>query len=71
MANITFICNECGTKYPKWIGKCTACNTWDSVTEDKQIEDDKVFDNSFHWSGQSLEIINLAKVTGTILVYHA
>lgn len=29
----SFVCNECGAKYSKWVGKCTDCGTWNSVTE--------------------------------------
>ncbi|MBC8456198.1 DNA repair protein RadA [bacterium] len=32
-----FICSECGTNYPKWVGRCTACGKWDSVIEEAVI----------------------------------
>lgn len=28
-----FVCNQCGTTYPKWVGKCNACGSWNSITE--------------------------------------
>lgn len=32
-----FVCNECGASYTKWVGKCTFCNNWNSVSEDKNV----------------------------------
>jgi DNA repair protein RadA/Sms len=26
-------CTSCGTKYPKWTGKCTSCDSWNSIIE--------------------------------------
>jgi DNA repair protein RadA/Sms len=30
----SFYCNECGAKYPKWLGRCEDCGQWNSVVED-------------------------------------
>jgi len=32
-----FVCQICGAKSPKWLGKCPSCGTWDSYLEE-QIE---------------------------------
>lgn len=29
-----FSCNECGYESAKWLGKCPACNSWNSFTEE-------------------------------------
>ena len=29
----TYICSECGYKSPKWLGKCPACNQWNTFQE--------------------------------------
>ncbi|MFI3327557.1 MAG: DNA repair protein RadA [Rikenellaceae bacterium] len=29
-----YFCRECGHEVAKWMGKCPACNTWDSLTEE-------------------------------------
>ncbi len=29
-----YICSECGAKYPKWMGKCTACSSWNTIIEE-------------------------------------
>lgn len=30
-----FLCNNCGSVHPKWMGKCPDCGTWDSLEEYK------------------------------------
>lgn len=27
-------CTECGTEYPKWVGRCDACGAWNTVAEE-------------------------------------
>ncbi len=29
-----FICQSCGAQFPKWMGKCTSCNSWNTVQEE-------------------------------------
>lgn len=29
-----FFCQSCGAQYPKWVGKCTACNEWNTIIEE-------------------------------------
>ena len=33
--NTVFVCNECGYESAKWLGKCPACNSWNSFFEQK------------------------------------
>ncbi len=30
----TFFCQNCGTQYAKWQGKCSACNEWNTIVEE-------------------------------------
>ncbi len=30
-----FVCNSCGYESAKWLGKCPACNEWNSFFEEK------------------------------------
>jgi DNA repair protein RadA/Sms len=30
----SFVCNACGAVHTKWAGQCSACGTWDCITED-------------------------------------
>ncbi len=34
-----FVCNVCGNESPKWLGKCPACNNWNTYFEEKIIKD--------------------------------
>ena len=36
-----FVCNECGYESAKWLGKCPACNAWNSFFEEKISKDSK------------------------------
>lgn len=33
-----FVCHECGNESTKWLGKCPACNSWNSFFEQKIVE---------------------------------
>ena len=37
-AKTVFVCNECGYESPKWLGKCPACNSWNTFFEQKVVE---------------------------------
>ena len=30
-----FVCSDCGYESPKWLGKCPACNAWNTFYEEK------------------------------------
>lgn len=34
-AKSVFVCNNCGYESGKWLGKCPACNEWNSFFEQK------------------------------------
>src|SRR5574344_1297826 len=34
-----FFCNNCGYESPKWLGKCPACNEWNTFVEEKVAKD--------------------------------
>ena len=34
-AKTVFVCNECGYESAKWMGKCPACNSWNTFFEQK------------------------------------
>ncbi|MGB5383471.1 MAG: hypothetical protein WBN19_06445, partial [Lutimonas sp.] len=29
----SFFCQNCGAQFPKWVGKCTSCNEWNTIAE--------------------------------------
>ena len=30
----TFVCNDCGSNFPKWQGQCNSCKSWNSISEE-------------------------------------
>ena len=34
-AKTVFVCSECGNESPKWLGRCPACNSWNTYYEQK------------------------------------
>jgi len=56
-----FVCSGCGYESPKWMGKCPACNEWNSFYEEKAIS------SSSSKSGKNKEMskpIELNKIEG-------
>ncbi len=35
--NSIFVCQQCGTEFSKWLGKCSSCNSWNSLVETAQF----------------------------------
>ncbi len=33
-----FVCSSCGNESPKWLGKCPACNSWNTFYEEKIVK---------------------------------
>ncbi len=38
-SSTVFFCNSCGYESPKWLGKCPACNEWNTFLEEKVVKD--------------------------------
>lgn len=36
-AKTVFVCNSCGYESAKWLGKCPACNSWNTFFEEKLV----------------------------------
>ena len=56
-----FVCSSCGYESPKWMGKCPACNEWNSFYEEKVVS------STSSNSGKKKEIskpIELNKIEG-------
>ncbi|HEY8121371.1 MAG TPA: ATPase domain-containing protein, partial [Myxococcota bacterium] len=39
-ARSIFLCNECGTQQPRWLGRCPGCGAWDSFVEESSAPAD-------------------------------
>ncbi|MBP5583348.1 MAG: AAA family ATPase [Bacteroidales bacterium] len=33
-SKVVFVCQNCGTQSPKWMGKCASCGAWNSFQEE-------------------------------------
>ena len=36
-SNTVFVCSNCGYESAKWLGKCPACNEWNTFYEEKVL----------------------------------
>ena len=55
---IEYICQSCGSVYPKWQGKCDACGAWNSIVEEKKS--DTEFSNiSQKKQGNQIDFVSL------------
>ena len=34
---VSYICSECGHVYPKWVGRCTECGEWNTISEQVEL----------------------------------
>ena len=50
-SNKQYICQSCGSVYPKWIGKCEQCNEWNTLLEEKNIKPSGILSKS---NGQTI-----------------
>ncbi|HZH26271.1 MAG TPA: DNA repair protein RadA [Azospirillaceae bacterium] len=37
-SNTRYVCQSCGASYPKWAGRCEACNEWNTLVEEQVPE---------------------------------
>ena len=59
-----FVCNQCGTKYAKWIGQCTNCGAWNSLTE--QLPESTTSKSALakgQSSGKKLNFVKISTIT--------
>jgi DNA repair protein RadA/Sms len=39
--NTVYSCSKCGAQFPKWIGRCSSCGAWGTVSEEIPETDDR------------------------------
>lgn len=54
----SYICSECGHVYPKWVGRCTECGEWNTVSEQVELP------RAVVKSGRTLKPKTLSEITG-------
>lgn len=58
-----FVCQECGSIYKKWMGRCDNCHAWDSIVEEVAGND---FSKSTGKPGNKLEFVPLEGAAGEV-----
>lgn len=46
-ARTVFVCRNCGTEAPKWVGKCPSCGQWNTFIEEAVVKTSSVTANTF------------------------
>ena len=57
-----FVCQNCGTSYPKWSGKCENCGHWNTLIEQIEESSGKNAISKSSKTGRILEVQNLNEV---------
>ena len=60
-----FVCNECGYESAKWLGKCPACNSWNTFFEQK-ITESKTSNNKNKTERTKPQKLNMYEAKQTI-----
>ncbi len=59
-----YVCSECGAEYDQWVGKCSACNTWNSVKEFRGAKPEQKGGARQEWT-EATELVGLTAVGGS------
>ena len=58
--NLTYQCDSCSRRYPKWQGKCDGCNEWNTIVEKMVYSNDLGSKNDWiKYDDFSLDLIHL------------
>lgn len=58
-----FVCSVCGTSYGKWLGKCTGCNSWNSLVEEGLRSPSKHASRTFSNQNQSTKATPITEIS--------
>jgi DNA repair protein RadA/Sms len=54
---LIYICQKCGTEYPKWAGHCTDCGSWNSLVEDVVVKSNPRFSGYLATATESVSLL--------------
>lgn len=60
----SYVCQSCGAVHPRWVGKCEACDAWNSIVEET-IESAPIGGGKRSGSGASGKSIDFVSLKGT------
>ena len=52
----TFVCQSCGSTFVRWVGRCTACNEWNTIVEEVAAEEGNHVRKSINVSAEPIPI---------------
>ncbi len=61
-AKSVYVCSECGSETPKWLGKCPGCGAWNTLTEELRLPQSAV-QTKPSASLRSLSALPLSEIT--------
>ena len=61
-SSIQFACQECGSSFSKWAGRCSNCGAWNSLVEEVAVSRGSIVESS---KGKKLTATAIGKVTKT------
>ena len=59
----TFFCQNCGAQFPKWVGKCTSCNEWNTIVEEIIQKESQGADRSWKQSNSLKKASKALKIS--------
>lgn len=57
-----FVCQSCGSVYPKWVGKCENCGQWNSLVEEAKASVGKSALSQGESSGKPLSVQSIGRI---------
>lgn len=66
MIKSTFVCQQCGATYKKWVGQCSNCRAWNSLLEQSPepvASDKKTALEKAQLSGKTLDYVKISAIT--------
>lgn len=61
----TFFCQNCGTQFPKWVGKCSSCNEWNTIVEEIIHKEEKSAWKGASSKSRNTKAVKLNEITST------
>ncbi|MDP6908805.1 MAG: DNA repair protein RadA [Flavobacteriales bacterium] len=58
----SFFCQNCGNSSPKWVGKCTACNEWNTLVEEVVSTSKESGKSKLGSSGKQYKIRSISEI---------
>ncbi|HET8708514.1 MAG TPA: DNA repair protein RadA [Pseudomonadales bacterium] len=59
-----YVCTDCGAESPKWVGQCSDCGAWNTLTEaPKEAKSATVTRGRLNYSGEARDVVKMSDVS--------